>query len=95
MHYEWDSKKTARNRRLHGVDLVDAIPAIEDPNRLEEIDLRFAYGEERMRIIGMAYGRVLFVVTTVRDEQTCRIISARKATRHEQERYFKSDRQAG
>ena len=34
-------------------------------------------------------GRVLFVVTVMRDENVCRIISARKATPYEQEQYFK------
>jgi putative transcriptional regulator len=32
--------------------------------------------------------KVLFVVTVIPDENICRIISARKATRHEQEQYF-------
>lgn len=88
MDYEWDAAKAAENRRRHGIDFVDSIAAVEDPNRLEEIDDRFEYGEERIRLIGMADGNVLFVVTTLRDERTCRIISARRATRHEQDRYY-------
>jgi uncharacterized DUF497 family protein len=36
----------------------------------------------------MDRGTVLLVVTVVPDENICRIISARKATRHEQEQYF-------
>ncbi len=91
MDYEWDHAKAALNRRQHGVDFTDAIAALEDPNRLEEIDAQFQYGEERIRIIGMARGKVLFVVTTLRGEDTCRIISARKATRHEQDRYYAGD----
>lgn len=71
-----------------------SITALEDPNRLEEVDTRFEYGEERMRVIGMAFGGVLFVVTTRRDDKTCRIISARRATRHEQDRYYSDDREA-
>jgi uncharacterized DUF497 family protein len=51
------------------------------------------YGEERTRAIGMAHREVLFVVVTVRDEDICRIISARKATRHEQVRYYAGDRE--
>ena len=79
--------------RKHFVDFVDAIEALEDPNRLEEIDTRFAYDEERMQVIGMAHRDVLFVVVTVRDDDICRIISARKATRHEQDRYYAGDRE--
>ena len=60
----------------------------EDPNRMEELDQRFDYGEDRIQLIGMSRGGVLFVVATLRDEDICRIISARKATRHEQDWYY-------
>ena len=94
MDYEWDAAKAAENRRRHGIDFVDSIAAIEDPNRLEEVDTRFEYGEERIRIIGMEAGsNVLFVVTTLRGGRTCRIISARRATRYEQDRYYAGDRE--
>jgi uncharacterized protein len=53
--YEWDSGKAVANRRKHGVDFEDAIAALKDPNRLEAIDTRFAYDEERIQVIGMAY----------------------------------------
>jgi uncharacterized DUF497 family protein len=78
---------------MHGVDFMDAIAAIQDPNRLDEIDDRFVYNEERIAVIGMARGDVLFVVVTLRGEDTCRIISARKATRHEQNRYYAGNRE--
>ena len=93
MQYEWDSGKAADNLRKHGVDFADAIAALEDPNRVEEIDMRFVYGEERIQVIGMAHRDVLFVIVTLRDEDICRIISARKATRHEQERYYAGNRE--
>ena len=93
VHYEWDKRKAADNLRKHGVDFVDVIEALEDPNRLEEIDTRFAYGEDRIQVIGMAHGRVLFAVATFRSERICRIISARKATKHEQDRYYAGDRE--
>jgi len=92
VQYEWDDAKTAVNKRRHGVDFMDAIAAAEDPNRLEEINEQFEYGEERLQIIGMAED-ILFVVVTRRGEDTCRIISAGKATRHEQDRYYAGDRQ--
>ncbi len=88
MEYEWDDAKAAANLAKHGVDFVDAIGALLDPNRIEDIDDSFGYGEERTRTIGMTRGNILFVVTTMRDEDLCRIISARKATRHEQDRYY-------
>jgi uncharacterized DUF497 family protein len=93
MDYEWDRAKETLNRRKHGVDFAAAIAALEDPDRLEEIDTEHAGGDERIRVIGMAYGDVLFVVTTMRSESTCRVISARRATRHEQDRYYAGDRE--
>ncbi len=93
VRYEWDNGKAAENLRNHGVDFRDAIAALEDLNRLEEIDARFEYGEERLQAIGMTHGDVLFVIVTLRDEDTCRIISARKATRHEQDRYYAGNRE--
>ena len=56
MQYEWDEGKASENLRKHGVDFMDAIAALEDPNRFEEIDTRFAYGEERIQVIGMSRG---------------------------------------
>jgi uncharacterized DUF497 family protein len=88
MEYEWDDAKAATNLAKHGVDFVDAIGALVDANRIEDIDDSVGYGEERTRTIGMTRGNILFVVTTMRDEDLCRIISARKATRHEQDRYY-------
>jgi uncharacterized DUF497 family protein len=90
VEYEWDSAKAALNRRKHGVDFVDAIPALEDPNRIEEID-QLSPEEERAQVIGMGRSMVLFVVTTSRGDELCRIISARRATRHEQDRYYSDD----
>ena len=88
MQYEWDNDKAAANLRKHGVDFADAVAALEDANRIEEIDVRFVYNEERIQVIGMAHGKVLFVIVTLPGEDTCGIISARKATRHEQDRYY-------
>jgi uncharacterized protein len=62
-------------------------------NRLEEIDARFTYDEDRIQVIGMARGYVLFAVVTFRGEDICRIISARKAMRHEQDRYYAGNRE--
>jgi uncharacterized protein len=93
VQYDWDDAKAALNLRKHGVDFMDAIAAVEDPNHLADIDERYEYGEEQLNIIGMA-DRVLFVVVTMRAPGSCRIISARKATRHEQDRYYAGDHQA-
>jgi uncharacterized DUF497 family protein len=78
----------------HLDQIADAIAALEDTKRVEEIDTRFVYDEERIQVIGMAQGKVLFVIVTVPGEDTCRIISARKATPHEQDRYYAGNLEA-
>jgi uncharacterized DUF497 family protein len=65
VQYEWDNDKAAANLRKHGVDFADAIAALQDTNRVEEVDIRFVYDEERTQVIGMAHGKVLFVVVTL------------------------------
>jgi uncharacterized protein len=87
--HEWDEAKAAANLGKHGVSFPAAARALEDPFKIEVIDDRFDYDEERVQRLCMDRGRILFVVTVMRDENVCRIISARKATRYEQEQYFK------
>ena len=88
MEYEWDEAKAAANVAKHGISFTAAARALEDPCKAEVVDDRFDYGEERTQNLCMDRGRVLFVVIVMLDKNTCRIISARKATRHEQEQYF-------
>ena len=49
MQYEWDDRKATSNLRDHGVDFTDAFAALEDPNRLEDIDMQFTYAEGEFR----------------------------------------------
>ena len=88
MEYEWDEAKAAVNLAKHGISFTAAARALEDPRKIEWLDDRFDYGEERIQSLCIDQGTVLFVVTVVPKENVCRIISARKATRHEQEKYF-------
>ena len=94
MQYEWDDVKAAANLRKHRVDFLDAITALEDANRVEVLDSRFSYGEEQVQVIGRGSRGLLFVVMTLRGEDTCRIISARRATRHEENRYHAGQRES-
>jgi uncharacterized protein len=64
----------------------------KDGFAVEWLDADLPYGEARFVIAGMADGRLLRVVYNERNDRI-RIISARKATRHEQREYCHS--QAG
>jgi uncharacterized protein len=58
-----------------------------DPFASERLDDRGDYEEKRFIVIGMVGGQVLSVAYTEREGRV-RLISARHATRHEQEDYF-------
>ena len=91
MEYEWDDVKAARNLAQHRVGFSAAARALDDPQRLDRLDHRFAYDEERWQTLCMLRGVVFLIVTTMRGDDVCRIISARKATRHEQRRYLEAN----
>ena len=87
--FEWDPTKAKINAVRHGVQFETAQTAFDDPNAL--VDLDDHTEEERRRLIGTIQdGSVLLVVYTERErdgEIVHRIISARKATQRERERY--------
>ncbi|MBV8167336.1 MAG: BrnT family toxin [Alphaproteobacteria bacterium] len=76
------------NRRRHGLALADGIPALEDPDAESWIDDRFVYGEERILTLGLNRSRLLLVVTTEPDVDVTRIISVRRAEKHEERWYY-------
>ena len=90
LDFEWDDFKAAENVRNHGVSFARAALAFRDPFAVEWIDLREDYGEERIILLGMADGHVLSVVYTERAERI-RIISARQATKNEQNLYYRQN----
>ena len=63
---------------------------MRDPFAVEEIDEREDYGEERINVLGMRQGVILHVTYTERGDRI-RIISARRATRHEQDHYYRQN----
>lgn len=85
--FEWSAEKASSNLAKHGVDFEDAVYVFKDHLRLERIDGRDDYGEDRYITLGLVYGVELLVVYTVRDE-VIRIISARKADHHERNAYW-------
>jgi uncharacterized protein len=69
------------------VSFETAITVFRDPVGIERLDDREDYGEARFILIGTAEEAIITVVYTERDGRF-RIISARRATRHEQNDYF-------
>ena len=62
-----------------------------DPFAIERLDDREDYGEERFVLIGMAEGHVVLYVAYTEREERIRIISARGATQHERDDYFRQN----
>jgi uncharacterized DUF497 family protein len=88
--FEWDEAKAAENWRRHGVTFRQGAEALRDPFAIEEIDDREEYGEERVNVVGMRQGVILHVTYTERRDRI-RIIFARRATKDEQDDYFRQN----
>ena len=82
--FEWDDEKAAQSYAKHRITFDFARTAFEDPNWVEYDDPD--PHELRYNRICMAEGRVI-VVTYVERGQRTRIISARRADKHDERRY--------
>ena len=91
MEFEWDNAKAAFNLQNHGVNFELAQTVFKDPFAIEWLDDRENYGEDRFLIIGMAEGHVLLFAAYTERSGRIRIISARRATKHEQDDYFEQN----
>ena len=91
MIFEWDETKNRINKSKHGVDFETATHVFEDTLLASRVE-RIVNAEERWQTIGMSEGLLLLLVVhlcSLEDEITVRIISARKADKHERKRYEK------
>jgi uncharacterized DUF497 family protein len=86
MKFEWDENKRLANIRKHSFDFTD-VSTVFDSDTVTVEDDRYNYGEQRFITFGLFQGRVIAVVHTENDDLV-RIISARKATKYEQQIYF-------
>ncbi len=85
--YEWDEAKNRENIAKHGIDFADAHRIFERP-MLVRLDDREDYEEDRWMALGDLDGIVVVIVFTQRDDRF-RVISIRKANRHERKSYQK------
>src|ERR1051325_2877819 len=89
MEFEWDPDKALRNIRKHGVPFREAAMVFNDTFAITFYDDAHSDHEQRFVTLGISdIGRVLVICHTVNGESV-RIISARKATRHERKLYEK------
>jgi uncharacterized DUF497 family protein len=85
VHFVWDPRKAASNVQKHGVSFEEAVTVFADPLALIVQDEEHP---ERARLLGQSgQERILVTVFLEIDDEVTRIISARRATKHERRRY--------
>ena len=88
--FEWDETQAVANLRKHAVPFEEAASVFSDPLAYTFGDPDHSVGEQRLLTFGLSQsGRLLAVIHAERG-RAIRIISARKATRHERGIYEKS-----
>ena len=88
VQFEWDEKKNEVNLRTHGIDF-NHIPEIFNGPTVINIDDRCPYDEERYIGIGFLRNIIAVVAFVEKEEDVIRIISARKANKHESKSFEK------
>ena len=91
MDYEWDPRKTAANRRKHGV-AFSIIENFDWDTALVVSDDRRDYGEPRWLALGMIDQRLYSLAFTIRGDRI-RLISLRAASRTERTLYREQSEQ--
>ncbi|MBK9132554.1 MAG: BrnT family toxin [Gammaproteobacteria bacterium] len=89
LKFEWNRRKETTNRKKHGVSFAEAKTAFLDENARVILDPDHSDEEDRFILLGLSSRLRLLVVCHCyqEDQDTIRIISARKATRSEQREY--------
>lgn len=89
LNFEWDEEKNKINKNKHHVSFQTASKVFYDENLVEYPDEEHSQDEDRYIAIGKVK-KILFVLYTIRYEDTIRIISARKANKEEEMFYYAS-----
>ncbi len=89
MRYSSDPGKKAANLKKHGCDFDDAPLAMKGGSTVTFEDRRHDYGEQRFVTLGLLRGTVVVIVSAETDEEI-RVISMRRAERHEEDIYYRN-----
>lgn len=86
--FEWDHAKNRSNKRKHGVTFEEASELfLSGADYLEVFDEDHSVTEDRFIALGPIQRGLVLIVWTDRTDDTIRIISARWATKNEQNLY--------
>lgn len=86
--FTWDESKRISNLRRHRLDLIDGERVFDHPTLAAE-DTRIDYGEPRMNLLGWLDGLIVHMTYTERNGEL-RVISLRRATKHETRIYLQA-----
>jgi uncharacterized protein len=87
LRFDWDKKKAETNQRKHGISFDEAQSVFTDDLSIIVPDPDHSSEEDRAIIIGSSRSGHMLVVCFVERGDVFRLISARKATRIEREKY--------
>ena len=87
LQFEWDNKKANINKQKHGITFEEASTAFADVFSITIDDPLHSEDEDRLILIGQSKESRTLVVVHLEKTNVIRIISARKATKHEQRFY--------
>jgi uncharacterized DUF497 family protein len=90
-HFEWDTEKANRNVKKHRVSFEEAATVFDDPKFITFVDDEHSIDEERYITLGLSSrGRFLMLAHADRGDRI-RIVSARRATKKEEQFYADTD----
>lgn len=91
MHFDWDENKNEINKKKHGISFEEASTAFFDDKAILFDDPEHSELEERFLLLGMTEKASICIVCHCYRESDAviRIISARMATKKEEERYVR------
>ena len=91
LHFEWDENKNKINIEKHGIDFIEASTVFSDEQAILFDDPEHSEHEDRFLLLGMSdTAKVCIVCHCYRSsDQVIRIISARKATKKEEQTYVR------
>ena len=90
LQFIWDENKDKINQKKHTVSFQEAQTVFLDDNAQMIYDTDHSEGEDRFLLLGISMRlRIIVVCHCYREnDETIRIISARKATKKEEEQYY-------
>ena len=89
--FSWDNRKNETNRKKHRVSFDEAKTVFYDENAIRYFDPDHSDDEDRFLMLGLSYKLRILVICHcfMEEDSVVRIISARKATKGEEDNYWR------